>query len=124
MRMTIDAAQLEQLAADPGVVAIEPDSEPQLHDERQGLLLADGDLGPGPGAGYLAAYDALLFTPSETPSTLPFIVDLADSAIGNGTTTPTSADLRVDGSPERVEPDRLRPQAELRGERPGRLPGL
>ena len=95
--MTLDSAELAKLAADPGVVAIEPDRTPRLLDERQGLLLADGDLGPTPGTGYLAAYDSLLFGPSETPSTLPFIVDVTDSAIGDGTTTPTSDDMRVDG---------------------------
>ena len=96
-RMTLDSAELAKLAADPGVVAIEPDRTPRLLDERQGLLLANGDLGPTPGSGYLAAYDSLLFGPSETPSTLPFIVDVTDSAIGDGTTTPTSDDMRVDG---------------------------
>ena len=96
-RMTLDADELAKLAADPGVVAIEPDRAPRLLDERQGLLLANGDLGPSPGTGYLAAYDSLLYSPSETASTLPFVVDLTDSAIGDGTTTPTSDDMRVDG---------------------------
>ena len=124
MRMTIDADELAQLAADPGVVAIEPDRAPTPARRAPGAAARRRRPRPRPGAGYLAAYDSLLFAPSETPSTLPFIVDLTDSAIGNGTTTPTSADLRVDGSARGLEPDRLRPQAQLGGQRPGRRPGL
>jgi subtilisin-like proprotein convertase family protein len=98
LRATVDASALDELTTDPGVVAVEARPTPRLLDERQGLILADGDLVPAPGSGYLAAHDALLFGPSETPATLPFVVDLTDSAIGDGTTTPTSDDLREDGA--------------------------
>ncbi len=99
LRASIDASHLDELTSDPGVIAVEGESTPQLADERQGLLLADGDITPSPGAGYLAAHDAMLFGASETPDTLPFVIDVTDTAIGDGTTTPTHDDLREDGSP-------------------------
>ena len=76
--------------ADPGVVAVEPEPTPRLLDERQGLILANGDLAPGPGSRLPRRLRRAALRPSETPSTLPFVVDLADRAIGNGTTTPTT----------------------------------
>lgn len=98
LRASVDASAIEELTNDPGVVAIEARPAPKLLDERQGLILANGDIAAGPGSGYLAAHDAALFAPSETPATLPFVVDLADSAVGDGTTTPTSDDLRENGA--------------------------
>ena len=103
--ITVDASELPKLVADPGVVAIALDGTPTLLDERQGLQLADGSIGTGPGAGYLAEHDAALFDPSEVPGTLPFVVDLTDGGIDTGTDPPASADLYVDGST--ANPDRL-----------------
>ena len=94
----IDASAVDQLTADAGVVAVEATPTPRLLDERQGLILANGDVAAGPGSGYLAAHDAALFGGPEIPATLPFVVDLTDSAIGDGTTTPTHDDLREDGA--------------------------
>ena len=99
VRVKLDASEITGLSAQTGVVAIEAQREPRLLDERQGLLLADGDIAASPGAGYLVAHDALLFTGLETPATLPFVVDVTDTAIGDGTTTPLSDDLREDGAP-------------------------
>ena len=98
LRASVDARAIQELTTDAGVVAVEAQPAPRLLDERQDLILANGDIAASPGSGYLAAHDAMLFTPSETPATLPFVVDLADSAIGNGTTTPTSDDLRENGA--------------------------
>ena len=98
LRASIDASRLDDLATDPGVVAVEAQRTPRLLDERQGLILANGDITASPGTGYLEAHDALLFGPSETPGALPFVIDVTDSAIGDGTTTPTHDDLREDGA--------------------------
>ncbi len=103
--ITVDAAGLPRLAADPGVIAIALDGTPRLLDERQGLLMADGSIGSSPGAGYLAEHDAALFDPSEVPGTLPFVVDLTDGGIDTGTDTPASADLYAGGS--KSYPDRM-----------------
>ena len=57
----IDGRAVDQLTADAGVVAVEATPTPRLLDERQGLILANGDVPAGPGSGYLAAHDAALF---------------------------------------------------------------
>ncbi len=103
--ITVDAADLPRLAADPGVIAIALDGTPRLLDERQGLIMADGSIGSSPGAGYLAEHDAALFGASEVPGTLPFVVDVTDGGIDNGTDTPAGADLYENGS--KANPDRL-----------------
>ncbi len=99
LRARIDASRIAELTSDAGLVAIEAQRTPRLLDERQGLILANGDITASPGAGYLTAHDTLLFGPSETPETLPFVVDVTDTAIGDGTTTPTYDDLREGGAP-------------------------
>ncbi len=97
LRLDLPAGAARALAADPGVVAIEADGAPRELDERQGLIMESGALAAGPGAGYLAAHDALLYGPEETPETLPFVVDIADSAFADGTDDPADADFHVDG---------------------------
>ncbi len=98
-RVVLDAQVARALAADPGVVAIEREGTPRLLDERQGLLLADAALGPGPGAGYLAAHDAAV----AGTGTYPFVVDVMDSAFADGTADPADPDLRVNGEPETAD---------------------
>ncbi len=103
--ITVDAADLPHLAADPGVIAIALDGTPRMLDERQGLLMADGSIGSSPGIGYLAKHDSALFDASEVPGTLPFVVDLTDGGIDNGTVTPASSDLYEGG--KATNPDRV-----------------
>lgn len=95
-RVVLDAQAARALAADPGVVAVEREGTPRPLDERQGLLLADAALGPGPGPGYLAAHDAVV----AGSGTYPFVVDVMDSAFADGTADPADPDLRVDGGPQ------------------------
>jgi hypothetical protein len=79
---------LAEIAAQPEVVSIQPYFEPQKLDERQDQIIAgnlSGNLPGGPG--YLAWLTSKGFTQAQFTDS-GFVVDLSDSGIDNGTTTP------------------------------------
>ncbi len=91
--------RLAEIAARPEVVSIRPYREPHKMDERQDQIIAGNLTGNSPtGPGYLAwlagkGFDQTQFTTSG------FGVDVTDSGIDNGTTTPGHFGLYVAGDP-------------------------
>ncbi len=80
--------RLAEVAARPEVVSIQPYFEPKKLDERQDQILAGNLTGTVPsGAGYLAWLASKGFTQAQFTSS-GFVVDVSDSGIDNGTTTP------------------------------------
>jgi hypothetical protein len=89
--------RLAEIAAQPEVVSIQPYFEPRKLDERQDQIIAgnlSGNLPDGPG--YLAWLAAKGFTQAQFTSS-GFVVDLSDSGIDNGTTTPGHFGLYTSG---------------------------
>ena len=89
------------LSERPDVISIRDYLEPRLRDERQAQIIAGNLAGAGPsGPGYLAWLADRGFT-QEQFSASAFVVDVCDSGIDNGTTTPNHFGLRrlgaVDG---------------------------
>jgi hypothetical protein len=84
LKMRVDISRLGQIASLPGVVNIEPWSEPQLFDERAGQIVA-GDLieeGKRPRApGYMAWLNA-----HNMNVPLNFAIDVTDTGIDRGST--------------------------------------
>ena len=79
---------LDQLAAQPDVVSIQPYFEPRKLDERQDQIVAGNLTGSGPsGPGYLTWLASKGFTQAQFTSS-GFVIDFSDSGIDNGTTTP------------------------------------
>jgi hypothetical protein len=79
---------LAEIAAQPDVVSIQPYFEPQKLDERQDQIVAGNLSGNVPsGPGYLAWLASKGFTQAQFTNS-GFVVDLSDSGIDNGTTTP------------------------------------
>jgi subtilisin-like proprotein convertase family protein len=102
----LDVSEAGAIAADPGVVSVQPAPEPELFDERQDQIVADALSGPDPlvptGPGYLAFYDGLGLGTTR----FPFVVDVTDSGFDKGS---TAADSQPDfhqggvlGNPSRV----------------------
>lgn len=90
--VAIDGSDADALAADPGIVAIQPAPRNTMFDERQGQILAgnaSGDPLVPTGPGYLDFHEALGL------GTVPFgfAVDVTDSGIDEGTTSPVHPDL-------------------------------
>ena len=80
--------KLNLIAAQPDVVSIQPHFEPQKLDERQDQIVAgnlSGNLPVGPG--YLAWLASKGFTQAQFTNS-SFAVDVSDSGIDNGTTSP------------------------------------
>lgn len=75
---------LETIADQPDVISIQPSAEPAKQDERQAQICA-GNLAGTPG--YLAWLAGKGFTQAQFTAS-GFIVDISDSGIDNGTTTP------------------------------------
>lgn len=94
----LDAADAAALAEHPGVVSIQPAPEPKLADERADQVVAGALTGSDPlvpsGPGYLASHDAL----GLGTATFPFVVDVTDEGIDQGTTSTDLADLHENGS--------------------------
>lgn len=79
---------LDVLAAQPDVVSIHPYSIPRKRDERQAQILAGNLAGTLPsGPGYLDWLAGKGFTQAQFDAS-GFVVDVSDSGIDNGTTTP------------------------------------
>ncbi len=88
---------LVQIAAQPDVISIQPYFEPRKQDERQDQIVAGNLTGSAPsGPGYLAWLTGKGFTQAQF-TTSGFAVDVSDSGIDNGTTTPNHYALYVLG---------------------------
>ena len=94
----LDGTRLEMLAARPDVVSIQPYVMPRRNGERQGQIVAGSLSGGAPtGPGYLDFLSAKGFTQSQF-TTSGFAVDVTDSGIDDGTTTPNHFGLFVNGT--------------------------
>ena len=94
----LDGARLEALAARPDVVSIQPYVVPQKNGERQDQIVAGNLSGGVPtGPGYLDFLSARGFTQAQF-TTSGFAVDVTDSGIDNGTTSPNHFGLYVGGT--------------------------
>ena len=91
------------LAGDPGVVAVEPQAEPRLLDERASQIVAGNFAAGVPSAapGYLE----WLQTNGFDGSTFDFAIDVTDEGLDTGFPTPTHPDFfdhGVSAGPDRV----------------------
>jgi hypothetical protein len=108
--LPLSPADLARVAAQPEVVSIAPFFVPKLFCERQDQIIAgnlNGNVPSGPG--YLAWLTGKGFTPAEFAAS-SFGVDLSDSGIDNGTTSPNHPGLYVTGTntnPSRIFYNRL-----------------
>jgi subtilisin-like proprotein convertase family protein len=93
----LDPANIDAIAAQPDVVSIHPYFTPQKLDERQDQIIAGNLSGNSPtGPGYLAWLASKGFTQAQF-TTSGFVVDLSDSGIDNGTTSPGHFGLYTSG---------------------------
>ncbi len=84
----IPADQLDTVAAQPDVISIQPYVAPKKRDERQDQIVAGNISGGQPtGPGYLSWLASKGFTQEQFDAS-GFIVDMTDSGIDDGTTTP------------------------------------
>jgi subtilisin-like proprotein convertase family protein len=95
----LPASQLALIAAQPDVVSIQPYETRRKLDERQdvivsGLVSEGAPLGPG----YLSWLASKGFTQSQFTAS-GFVVDVSDSGVDNGTTSPGHFGLYVSGAP-------------------------
>ncbi|MCD6726654.1 MAG: S8 family serine peptidase, partial [Solirubrobacteraceae bacterium] len=90
---TIDAAALDELAADSDVVSVTPTARPELLDERQGVIVAAGALAA---PGYLAALDRVVPDPLHP---FDFAIDISDDALDTGADPPSHPAFFVGGDP-------------------------
>ena len=92
--LTLTAAERDALAADPAVVSISPYSNPEPLDERSAQIVAGNLAGGVPsGPGYLA----WLGSEGFGSGTLGFSIDVSDTGLDTGSTSPGHPDFRVDG---------------------------
>ena len=93
----LPAERLAELAARPEVISIQPHPERRMMDERQDQIMAGNLSGNVPtGAGYLAWLTSKGFSQSQFTAS-GFVVDVTDSGIDNGTTSPGHFGLREAG---------------------------
>ncbi|HET8821756.1 MAG TPA: S8 family serine peptidase, partial [Thermoleophilaceae bacterium] len=94
----LDGADVPALAADPGVVAIEPYVVPELRDERAAQIVAGNLSGTSPtGPGYLS----FLAGEGFGSATFDFVIDVTDEGIDKGVLPPPAGshpDLFESGS--------------------------
>jgi subtilisin-like proprotein convertase family protein len=93
----LDRHEVLDLASDPGVLSVEPYSEPELMDERASQIVA-GNLIAGMQAqpGYLS----WLAAEGSPSSTFDFAIDVTDEGFDNGSAAaPAHADFYEDGDP-------------------------
>ena len=106
----LPANQVATIAALPDVVSIQPYFKHRKFDERQDQIMAGNLTGNSPtGPGYLAWLAGKGFTQSQFDAS-GFIVDVTDSGIDNGTTSPGHFALYDQGNPggaSRVSYNRL-----------------
>lgn len=80
--------RLAEISARPDVLSIQPYDAPDKRDERQAQIMAGNLVGGGlAGAGYLDWLTEKGFTQAQFDAS-GFVVDVTDSGIDNGTTTP------------------------------------
>ena len=96
--VALPAAQITRLAAQPDVVSIHPYFTPRKFCERQAQIMAGNLSGNIPGgAGYLAWLTSKGFNQAQFTAS-GFAVDVTDSGLDNGTTTPNHFGLFLGGS--------------------------
>jgi len=83
LRIKVRAGQLADIARMSDVVWIEPWSEPVLHDEKQGLILAGKLTGSEAASSYISWLQSKGITSSPD-----FVVDVADTGIDQGSLDP------------------------------------
>jgi hypothetical protein len=109
---------LAAIAAQPDVISIQSYTPPRKLDERQDQIVAGNLSGNVPsGPGYLAWLAGKGFTQAQF-TTSGFVVDISDSGIDNGTTTPGHFALYTLGdtnNPSRVVYNRLEGQPNYPG---------
>jgi len=108
--LELSATEVDRLARDPAVVAIERELPPKPTDERTSQIVA-GNLTPflaPSGPGYLAWYDP------RFPSPFTFAIDVTDSGIDDGMDTPDHPDFYELGSTSL--PDRINYQLNYSGD--------
>ena len=97
--VSLPSDQLDTIAAQPDVISIQPYVQPKLRDERQDQIVAGNLAGTVPsGPGYLAWLASKGFTQAQFDAS-GFVVDVADSGIDNGTTSPGHFGLYRNGDP-------------------------
>ena len=97
VRLPLD--RLDDLAAQPDVISIQPRPPRRKLDERQDQILAGNLAGNAPsGPGYLAWLTEQGFTQAQF-DTSAFVVDVADSGVDNGTILPGHFGLYQEGDP-------------------------
>lgn len=108
--VALPADQLSAIAVQPEVISIQPYFVPQKRDERQDMIISGNLSGSVPsGPGYLAWLASKGFTQTQFTAS-GFGVDVSDSGIDNGTTTPGHFGLYLGGNtanPSRVMYNRL-----------------
>ncbi|HWX18587.1 MAG TPA: S8 family serine peptidase [Candidatus Binatia bacterium] len=88
---------LDVIAARPDVVSIQPCFPPRKLDERQDQIVAGNLSGAVPtGPGYLTWLESKGFNQAQFTNS-GFVVDVTDSGIDNGTTTPNHPALHLQG---------------------------
>ncbi|HVP12833.1 MAG TPA: S8 family serine peptidase [Phycisphaerae bacterium] len=91
-------AVVPQIAAQPEVVSIQPYVVPRLFCERQDQIVAGNLSGNDPsGPGYMAWLASKGFTQAQFDAS-GFVVDVSDSGIDNGTTSPNHFGLYASGT--------------------------
>jgi hypothetical protein len=93
----LNAADLDKIAARPDVVSIQPYYTPRKFCERQDQIVAgnlNGNIPSGPG--YLAWLSGKGFADSQFAES-GFVIDITDSGIDNGSTTPNHFGLYAGG---------------------------
>ena len=96
--MRLDPKFLTQIAAQPEVVAILPYFPRQKFCERQDQIAAGNIISNAPsGPGYLSWLASKGFTQAQFTAS-GFVVDISDSGVDSGTTTPTHFGLYVGGN--------------------------
>jgi subtilisin-like proprotein convertase family protein len=93
--LRLDGDEVEELATDPGVLFVEPWSEPELLDERASQIAAANlTAGVPTQPGYLGWLESEGFS----TSTFGFTIDVSDEGFDNGSeTAPTHADFYENG---------------------------
>lgn len=95
----LPVGQLTRIAAQPDVVSIQPYFKHRKYDERQSQIMAGNLSGNSPsGPGYLAWLAGKGFTQSQFDAS-GFVVDVTDSGVDNGTTSPGHFALYKQGNP-------------------------
>ncbi len=95
----LPADQLANISSRPDVISIQPYVNPRQRDERQDQIIAGNLSGSTPsGPGYLAWLTGKGFAQDQFEES-GFVVDISDSGVDNGTTTPGHFGLYAGGNP-------------------------